>query len=94
MGASGADSLNVAASIFMGPTQPPVPIRPFLPDLTRSELLTLLTRRPHLYDLFLFQAGWFRTARPSAHLPSQILQTIPQNFLRPVSQSSGFLRFS
>ncbi|MGB8773486.1 MAG: Na+ dependent nucleoside transporter N-terminal domain-containing protein, partial [Terriglobales bacterium] len=39
MGASGAESLNVAASIFMGQTEAPLTIRPFLPDLTRSELM-------------------------------------------------------
>jgi len=37
MGASGAESLNVAASIFMGQTEAPVTIRPFLPDLTRHQ---------------------------------------------------------
>ncbi len=35
MGASGAESLNVAASIFMGQTEAPLTIRPFLPDLTQ-----------------------------------------------------------
>src|SRR5208283_2778876 len=44
MGASGAESLNVAASIFMGQTEAPLTIRPFLPDLTRSELMTVMTR--------------------------------------------------
>src|SRR5882757_2293089 len=43
MGASGAESLNVAASIFMGQTEAPLSIRPFLPDLTRSELMTVMT---------------------------------------------------
>jgi CNT family concentrative nucleoside transporter len=43
LGASGAESLNVAASIFMGQTEAPVTIRPFLPDLTRSELMTVMT---------------------------------------------------
>ena len=38
MGASGAESLNVAASIFMGQTEAPLTIRPYLPDVTRSEL--------------------------------------------------------
>ena len=32
MGASGAESLNVAASIFMGQTEAPLTIRPFLPE--------------------------------------------------------------
>ena len=43
MGASGAESLDVAASIFMGQTEAPLTIRPFLPDLTRSELMTVMT---------------------------------------------------
>jgi concentrative nucleoside transporter, CNT family len=42
MGASGAESLNVAASIFMGQTEAPLTIRPFLPDLTQSELFTIM----------------------------------------------------
>ncbi|WP_114211030.1 NupC/NupG family nucleoside CNT transporter [Acidisarcina polymorpha] len=40
---SGAESLNVAASIFMGQTEAPLTIRPFLPGLTRSELMTVMT---------------------------------------------------
>ena len=43
MGASGAESLDVAASIFMGQTEAPVTIRPYLPSLTRSELMTVMT---------------------------------------------------
>lgn len=42
MGASGAESLNVAASIFMGQTEAPLTIRPFLPGLTQSELFTIM----------------------------------------------------
>jgi concentrative nucleoside transporter, CNT family len=43
MGASGAESLDVAASIFMGQTEAPLTIRPFLPRMTRSELMTVMT---------------------------------------------------
>ncbi len=43
MGASGAESTNVAASIFMGQTEAPLTIRPFLPKLTESELFTVMT---------------------------------------------------
>jgi CNT family concentrative nucleoside transporter len=43
MGASGAESLNLAASIFMGQTEAPLTIRPFLPELTQSELMTVMT---------------------------------------------------
>ncbi len=34
---SGAESMNVAASIFMGQTEAPLTIRPFLSKATRSE---------------------------------------------------------
>ena len=43
MGASGAESTCVAASIFMGQTEAPLTIRPFLAGLTRSELFTIMT---------------------------------------------------
>jgi concentrative nucleoside transporter, CNT family len=43
MGASGAESTSVAASIFMGQTEAPLTIRPFLPEMTMSELMTVMT---------------------------------------------------
>ena len=43
MGTSGAESTNVAASIFMGQTEAPLTIRPFLGDATQSELMTIMT---------------------------------------------------
>ena len=43
MKASGAESLNVAASIFMGQTEAPLTIRPYLPKMTESELMTVMT---------------------------------------------------
>src|SRR4051812_1233687 len=43
MRASGAESLNVAASIFMGQTEAPLTIRPYLPEMTQSELMTVMT---------------------------------------------------
>ncbi len=42
MGASGAEATNVAASIFMGQTEAPITIRPFLEGLTESELFTIM----------------------------------------------------
>jgi CNT family concentrative nucleoside transporter len=42
MGTSGAESMNVAASIFMGQTEAPLTIRPFLANLTESELFTIM----------------------------------------------------
>jgi len=43
LGTSGAESLEVAASILMGQTEAPLVIRPYLPDLTESELMTIMT---------------------------------------------------
>jgi CNT family concentrative nucleoside transporter len=43
MGVSGAESLNVAASVFMGQTEAPLTIRPFLSRLTRSEMMVVMT---------------------------------------------------
>jgi len=43
MGTSGAESMNVAASIFMGQTEAPLTIRPFLAGMTESELFTVMS---------------------------------------------------
>ena len=43
MGVSGAESLDVAASIFMGQTEAPLTIRPYLSKATLSELMTIMT---------------------------------------------------
>jgi CNT family concentrative nucleoside transporter len=40
---SGAESMNVAASVFMGQTEAPLTIRPFLAGATTSELMTIMT---------------------------------------------------
>lgn len=42
MGTSGAESLAVGASIFMGQTEAPLTIRPFLAKLTESELFLVM----------------------------------------------------
>jgi CNT family concentrative nucleoside transporter len=42
MGISGAESLNVAASIFMGQTEAPLTIKPFIEGMTESELFTIM----------------------------------------------------
>src|SRR5258707_3409798 len=43
MGASGAESVNVAASIFMGHTEAPLTVRPFLGGMIQSELRCVMT---------------------------------------------------
>ncbi len=40
---SGAESLCVAANIFVGQTEAPLVIRPYLANLTRSEMMTLMS---------------------------------------------------
>lgn len=42
MGTSGAESLSVAASVFMGQTEAPLTIKPFLERLTESELFVVM----------------------------------------------------
>ena len=43
MGTSGSESLAAAANVFMGQTEAPLVVRPYLPGMTRSELLALMT---------------------------------------------------
>jgi len=43
MNTSGAESLDVAANTFIGQTEAPLVIRPYLPTLTNSELFTIMT---------------------------------------------------
>jgi CNT family concentrative nucleoside transporter len=43
MGVSGSESLAAAANIFMGQTEAPLVIKPYLATMTRSELLALMT---------------------------------------------------
>lgn len=43
MGASGSESLAAAANIFMGQTEAPLVVQPYLKTMTRSELMALMT---------------------------------------------------
>jgi len=42
LGTSGAESLSTSANIFVGQTEAPLMIRPYLKDMTRSEILTIM----------------------------------------------------
>jgi concentrative nucleoside transporter, CNT family len=42
MGTSGSETLSACANIFMGQTEAPLMIRPYVPRLTRSELMTIM----------------------------------------------------
>jgi CNT family concentrative nucleoside transporter len=43
MGTSGAESLSCAANIFAGQTEAPLVVRPYIDNMTRSELLAMMT---------------------------------------------------
>ena len=80
MGASGAESLNVAASIFMGQTEAPVTIRPFLPELTRSELMTVMTSgMAHVSGSIM--AAYIAFGIDPKHLLSAVIMTAPGTIL-------------
>jgi CNT family concentrative nucleoside transporter len=80
MGASGAESLNVAASIFMGQTEAPLTIRPFLADLTQSELMTVMTSgMAHVSGGIM--AAYISFGIDPKHLLSAVIMTAPGTIL-------------
>src|SRR2546430_2518332 len=81
MGASGAESLNVAASIFMGQTEAPLTIRPFLPKLTKSELMVVMTSgMAHISGGMM--AGYIQVGGADAkHLLTAVIMTAPGTLL-------------
>jgi concentrative nucleoside transporter, CNT family len=80
MGVSGAESLNVAASIFMGQTEAPQTIRPFLPDLTDSELMTVMTSgMAHVSGSIM--AAYIAFGIEPKHLLSAVIMTAPGTLL-------------
>ena len=80
MGASGAESLNIAASVFMGQTEAPLTIRPFLPDLTRSELMTVMTSgMAHVSGGMM--AAYILFGIDANHLLSAVIMTAPGTLL-------------
>jgi len=80
MGASGAESLNVAASIFMGQTEAPLTIRPFLPEMTRSELMTVMTSgMAHVSGGIM--AAYIAFGVEPKHLLSAVIMTAPGTIL-------------
>ncbi|MBI3671121.1 MAG: NupC/NupG family nucleoside CNT transporter [Acidobacteria bacterium] len=80
MGASGAESLNVAASIFMGQTEAPLTIRPYLPEVTRSELMTIMTSgMAHVSGGIM--AAYIAFGVEATHLLAAVLMTAPGTIL-------------
>jgi concentrative nucleoside transporter, CNT family len=76
MKASGAESLNVAASIFMGQTEAPLTIRPFLPRMTESELMTVMTAgMAHISGGIM--AAYILFGIKAEHLLTAVIMTAP-----------------
>ena len=76
MGVSGAESLDVAASIFMGQTEAPLTIRPFLARLTRSELMTVMTAgMAHVSGGIM--AAYISKGVEAKHLLGAVIMTAP-----------------
>ncbi|HKC13141.1 MAG TPA: nucleoside transporter C-terminal domain-containing protein [Vicinamibacteria bacterium] len=80
MGASGAESVNVAASIFMGQTEAPLTVRPFLGGMTQSELLCVMTSGMAHVSAGIMGAYVFLGAE-ARHLLAAVLMTAPGTIL-------------
>src|ERR1700687_1619370 len=80
MGASGAESLDIAASIFMGQTEAPLTIRPFLNKLTKSELMTVMTcGMAHVSGGIM--AAYIAAGVEAKHLLTAVIMTAPGTLL-------------
>jgi len=76
MRASGAEALNVAASIFMGQTEAPLTIRPYLPEMTESELMTVMTSgMAHISGGIM--AAYILFGVEAKHLLTAVIMTAP-----------------
>lgn len=69
MNTSGAESLSAAANIFVGQTEAPLVIRPYLADMTDSELMAVMTGG------FATIAGGVMAAYVSMGIPAEHLIT-------------------
>lgn len=80
MGVSGAESLNVAASLFLGQTEAPLTIRPYLSRLTRSELMTVMTSgMAHVSGGVI--AAYVKSGIDVRHILTAVIMTAPGSIL-------------
>src|SRR4029079_11351023 len=76
MKCSGAESLTVAACIFMGQTEAPLTIRPYLPEMTQSELMTVMTSgMAHISGGIM--AAYIAFGIEARHLLTAVIMTAP-----------------
>jgi CNT family concentrative nucleoside transporter len=80
MAVSGAESLNVAAGIFMGQTEAPLTIRPLIAKLTRSELMTVMTSGMAHISAGIMGA-YILLGIEAKHLLAAVIMTAPGTFL-------------
>ncbi|MBI2956242.1 MAG: NupC/NupG family nucleoside CNT transporter [Acidobacteria bacterium] len=81
LGASGAESVTVAASVFgMGQTEAPLTIRPYLSKLTQSELMTIMTSgMAHIAGGVM--AAYIAFGAEARHLLTAVVMTAPGTIL-------------
>jgi concentrative nucleoside transporter, CNT family len=99
LGTSGSESLAAAANIFMGQTEAPLVVKPYLPTMTRSELLALMTGGMATiaggvlaaYVAFGISAGHLLTASvisaPASLMMAKIL--LPEREISPTRHGAG-----
>ena len=80
MGTSGAESVNVAASLFLGQTEAPLTVRPYLARMTNSELLTVMTAgMAHVSGGIM--AAYFAFGIEPRHILASVVMTAPGSIL-------------
>lgn len=85
MGTSGAESLSNAANVFVGQTEAPLVIKPFLAKLTNSELLAIMAggMANTAGGILAAYVGMFQSTFPeiAGHLIAASLMSAPASFV-------------
>ncbi|HZD31750.1 MAG TPA: Na+ dependent nucleoside transporter N-terminal domain-containing protein, partial [Candidatus Angelobacter sp.] len=80
LGASGVESMDVAASIFMGQTEAPLTIRPYLATVTMSELMVIMTAgMAHISGAVM--GAYIAYGIEARHLLAAVIMTAPGTIL-------------
>ncbi len=85
MGTSGAETLSCSANIFVGQTEAPLMVRPFVEKMTRSELLTIMTGgfATVAGGVMAMYVGWLQDSVPgiAGHLMAASIMSAPAAIL-------------
>jgi len=80
MGASGVESMDVAASIFMGQTEAPLTVSPYLATVTMSELMVIMTAgMAHISGAVM--GAYIAFGAEARHLLAAVIMTAPGTIL-------------